>query len=291
MTRRMTRGALLRRLVLGAGLMMALGAQTCAVAPPPTGGLPGSYDVPRGSYLGSCENARVIFGDRLVAECRDPVGRYVESDLTLPCRGDIANDRGRLVCQGGNAGYDLPDGSYRGSCRNIDVVRGDLLVADCRNDRGGYFQTSLRLPCADDIANENGQLVCRRGGPGYGIVPEGSYRRSCRNAEVMRGDVLVAECRNIFGHYAGTSLNLPCRGDIANEGGQLVCDRGDGGYGGGFGVPRGSYLQSCRDPEVVRDNLLIADCRDISGRYVSASLTLPCYGDVANDRGRLVCRR
>jgi Beta/Gamma crystallin len=68
-------------------------------------------------------------------------------------------------------------------------------------------------------------------------VPDGSYLNSCNNASVRPDDrgpgmVLVARCRNGRGDQARTSLPLPCRGDIANFNGQLVCQgRNGGGYG------------------------------------------------------------
>ena len=67
-------------------------------------------------------------------------------------------------------------------------------------------------------------------------VPDGSYLNSCKNAEVRRDDrgpgaVLVALCRSGRNDMARTVLPLPCRGDIANYNGQLVCqDRNNGGY-------------------------------------------------------------
>lgn len=279
---------LLARLALGAGMMMALGAQTCAIAPPPGGGY---YDVPRGSYLASCVEPRIVYGNTLVADCRDPRGLLYETSLRLPCQGDIANENGQLVCNRDDGGYagQPPEGSYRSSCRGERVERGDLLVAECRDRRGRYYETSLRLPCRGDIANDNGQLVCGRDSD-YGRVPDGSYLSSCREAEVVRGDILVAECSDRRGRWVETSLRLPCRADIYNDNGQLACGRADGGYGGAYPPPDGPYRLSCTGIDVVRGDLLIAECRNYTGRYVQTSLQLPCYGLVDNNGGRLVCR-
>jgi len=66
-------------------------------------------------------------------------------------------------------------------------------------------------------------------------APGGSYRDTCRDLRVY-GDVLSAECRSGWG-WRRSQLNYKrCYGDIANEGGFLVC-RGNRGpfppFGGG----------------------------------------------------------
>ena len=294
----MLRGMTVRRVLLGLGMMMLLGAQTCTV---PNSRYPDYGNVPPGSYLQSCEAARVVYGATLVAQCPTDHGRFVEASLRLPCRGDIANEGGRLICRAGyDGGYDrgAPTGSYQRVCRNERLLRGDLLTAECADRFGRWSETSLRLPCRDDIASEDGRLVCRGTGydTGFDDAPIGSYRQSCRDPRVYGGDVLVAECRDRFGRYLETDLRLPCRGDIANEGGRLTClgggypPTGYPGIGGDGGLPRGGFVESCTSPRV-RDGILTANCPDRFGRPLFASLRLPCDGWVENADGRLVCRR
>ncbi|MDB5817064.1 MAG: hypothetical protein JWQ11_704 [Rhizobacter sp.] len=86
--------------------------------------------------------------------------------------------------------------------------------------------------------------------PRYSQVPDGSYRGSCDNIALRdgRGDDqrLMAVCRDRRGEGRQTSISLPCRGDIRNDNGSLVCvggrydDRGPGRGPGGFGGPGGS---------------------------------------------------
>lgn len=60
-----------------------------------------------------------------------------------------------------------PGGSYLDSCRDVRAL-GDRLEASCRRTDGSWQRTGLRLSgCSGDIANQNGHLVCGRGG-GYG---------------------------------------------------------------------------------------------------------------------------
>lgn len=76
-------------------------------------------------------------------------------------------------------GQAIPDGTYRQSCRDIDVRRtggqGRVLTARCRTNSGYFNPTSLNLrDCRGEVENRNGNLQCRGGGdyrpdrPGYG---------------------------------------------------------------------------------------------------------------------------
>jgi len=58
----------------------------------------------------------------------------------------------------------------------------------------------------------------------------------------------------------------------------------------GYGQPRGSYTQSCRDVQVSGDRLE-AQCRRADGSWERTGLNLGnCNGgDVSNQNGRLVC--
>jgi len=58
-------------------------------------------------------------------------------------------------------------------------------------------------------------------------VPNGSYLQSCRNIEI-HGDTLVADCLRVDGRWSRSGLDVGrCRGDIANNNGELVCPRRD----------------------------------------------------------------
>jgi hypothetical protein len=61
----------------------------------------------------------------------------------------------------------IPPGSFRDSCRDIRV-QGDVLSAVCRRRgrRAGEQWTALNIRhCVGDIANHDGNLVCRGGRP------------------------------------------------------------------------------------------------------------------------------
>lgn len=54
-------------------------------------------------------------------------------------------------------------------------------------------------------------------------------------------------------------------------------------------IPKGSYLQSCREL-VVQGSVLTGECRDSRDNWVPASLDLgSCRGEVGNSNGVLVC--
>jgi hypothetical protein len=100
----------------------------------------------------------------------------------------------------------------------------------------------------------------------------------------VSGAVLHARCQGRG--WNPTSIEFAkCAGrDIENVRGELQCGarRGD--------VPYGSYLGSCRQVEVHPPHLM-AYCRKSAREEVFAKLRLPCAGDIANDRGKLVCKR
>jgi hypothetical protein len=57
------------------------------------------------------------------------------------------------------------------------------------------------------------------------------------------------------------------------------------------GIPRGSYLNSCRDAGIWGPNTLVATCRMISGRPLRTALegVYRCVGDIGNNNGYLQC--
>ncbi|MCJ8143710.1 CVNH domain-containing protein [Ancylobacter sp. A5.8] len=127
-----------------------------------------------------------------------------------------------------------PSGSYLDTCRNVQQNR-NWLSASCRDLRGRWQNSSLdldRCPRGAGIANDNGRLVCGRGGGGGGFgpgpgmnrrPPPGTYMETCRNAAMFDG-ILQANCRTVNGRWVNSSIDpRRCRGDIANFNGQLRC--------------------------------------------------------------------
>lgn len=124
----------------------------------------------------------------------------------------------------------VPPGTYLETCRNVQQ-NGGWLSAACLDLRGRWVNSSLALDRCPrgGITNDNGRLVCGRGGPGYGPgpgmrrPPPGSYMESCRNAG-MAGGMLRATCRAVNGRWVDSSIDpRRCRGDIANFNGRLAC--------------------------------------------------------------------
>jgi len=205
--------------------------------------------LPPGDYVQTCRNIR-NYGDRLEAECQKRNGGWRRTSLNLDqCSGGIVNNDGHLTCGGGGYGYNnggyyggyqngLPQGDYVQTCRNIRTD-GYRLDAECQKRDGGWRGTSLNNvdQCRSPIANDNGHLVCGRGGYGNGGypgnyggwrggVPSGTYTQTCRNIR-MHGNRLDAECQTRDGDWRRTSLNDVdrCTGEVANDDGHLVCGR------------------------------------------------------------------
>lgn len=86
--------------------------------------------LPQGSYLRSCNGARVQ-GDTLVARCRTADGREERSSLAAVnrCVGDIGNNNGQLQCNyGGPRAQGVPAPGYgarRGDERGYGSDRGE----------------------------------------------------------------------------------------------------------------------------------------------------------------------
>lgn len=249
--------------------------------------------IPPGSYQSTCKDIYAD-GTTLSATCRGSFGQWNYSTLRdyRDCEGDIANERGRLVCR--DDPYDdgddqwLPRGSYRETCRRARVVD-RTLTAECvdRNGNWRYSELVDFSRCRGDIANANGRLVCRSDDDDDDWAPNGSYRDTCRRVNVQEG-TLTAECRDRDGRWRYTELPnfRSCRGDIANVNGMLRCRFGDDDNGE---LPDGSWRSSCRNARVV-GSILYAQCRNRYGEWRNTSLDLRnCERDVRNVDGRLVC--
>jgi CVNH domain len=170
-------------------------------------------NVPAGSYRQSCTSCVASGGD-LTASCKKMNGQPNNTTLYKfqSCRSGIENMDGYLTCARGDGA--LPNGSYKASCRNLNVEK-NTLYATCRNVNGEWKEASLPLGyCNYEIYNTNGALAC--------TLPYGTYQRSCRNARVQNGQ-LYAECKTRSGDWARTVAPAACSRDLANDNGMLKC--------------------------------------------------------------------
>ena len=170
-------------------------------------------NVPAGSYRQSC-TACSVGGGNLTAFCKTTRNQDRQSTLfNFPaCRSGIENMDGFLTC---SKGAPPPNGTYKESCRNINVEN-NALYATCRNVNGDWKEANLQLGyCNYAIYNTDGALAC--------TLPYGTYQRSCRNAHVMNG-VLAAECKTSSGGWVATSVSAACNRDLSNNDGRLTCN-------------------------------------------------------------------
>lgn len=190
--------------------------------------------------------------------------------------------------QSGGYGYGtaLPQGSWRGTCRDA-YMEGSILYAQCSQRDGDWKRASLDLRrCyGAPVVNANGRLECSQQAAS-GALPPGPWRQSCRDGQV-RGDVLYAVCRQDHGDWKRAKVYLPeCVGrPISNDNGRLVCQlRAEGN------LPAGSWRQSCRDG-YLRGRVLYAVCRQRDGDWKNASLDMrSCrLWAAVNANGRLLC--
>jgi hypothetical protein len=141
--------------------------------------------------------------------------------------GSIANFAGSPASwQGGR-----PYGDYQQTCRDIRC-NGSTLTANCQKRDGGWRSSSLDYRgCHGPVINDNGNLRCGEGGPGYGGhvgpggLPRGDYKLTCQNMR-MDGSTLVANCQKRDGgwHTSKVDNAFQCR-NIVNDDGRLVCSK------------------------------------------------------------------
>lgn len=175
-------------------------------------------NLPQGTYKQSCSSCTVS-GSNLTAKCNPIKGTYNQFYNTLnnygACRSGIENLDGYLTCDKGDA--PAPAGSYRESCRDIDVEKG-VLYAKCRNVGGDWKEAAVTLKtCNQSVYNTNGALAC--------TLPYGTYLQTCRNPTVSPdGRQLTAECRSKSGSWIRSSVSTSCRADLNNNDGRLGCN-------------------------------------------------------------------
>jgi hypothetical protein len=180
-----------------------------------------SAQIPPGSYLQSCKDARTSTNGTLLASCRNRGGGSQNTSLPSfkTCVNEIANFDGILHCSKGAL---PPRGSYAQSCRDV-FVNGITLNAQCQNRGGGWQLTQLGSfnTCQGEIHNFDGRLTCSRG---TASPPAGSYRDSCKDI-VVSGSLLSAQCRRVNGSFIQATLpNFVGCPAISNLDGALICE-------------------------------------------------------------------
>ena len=125
--------------------------------------------------------------------------------------------------------------------------------------------------------------------------PNGTYRKTCA-VQSFTNSVLTAACQpEDTLNFRISQIDVrTCGAEIFNRDGGLQCFAKQG-WGSGRAIPRGSYIDSCKDVIVASDQKSIsAQCKDGNGNYHSTQVsTTSCRlgGAVDNDNGNLVCRR
>lgn len=183
-----------------------------------------------------------------------------------------------------NAQKLVPNGSYKDTCRMIQVI-GGTLIAQCQKKDGTWRNSTLRYEtCEGDIRNENGELKCKQKAKPVKPLPKGSYKSTCKDIRVD-GDYLRAKCEKRNGGWNNTKIKYKkCSGDIWNDNGELRCKKS-----GSASVPRGSYKKSCKN-YYTEGNRLYAKCEKKNGGWKSSSINYKnCNKDIWNDNGNLTC--
>lgn len=216
-------------------------------------GAASAAEVPQGSYLETCRNA-VIDGERLNAECQNDAGKWKKTWLQgyRYCAGDIANENGVLVCNGGRLTEDevnapigaavrgeLPSGPWVETCRD-GVLDGSILRASCQDRNGTWRATFLDLAtCNGEVGNVDGQLVCLIAAappPSASpkltamrdTLPTGKWVQFCRSAALVNY-MMRAECYAGNGQWQTSDLDLSTctTTDVTSNGGRLACQGDD----------------------------------------------------------------
>lgn len=136
-------------------------------------GIAAAQPLPPGSYQQTCSNIEML-GTTLRAMC-DGAPPYVITQLenATYCGLPIENIRGNLVCPTFRMGNTIPTGPYETSCRNIKLLGGFYLSAECSNFMGSYIQTQLNLGQCQEIEISNGQVQS-------GFIMNQNGRLSCQ---------------------------------------------------------------------------------------------------------------
>ena len=179
-----------------------------------------------------------------------------------------------------------PSGSYQQSCTNVQM-RGSTLSASCSSNNGRQIYSSMNVNgCNGDIANVNGYLRCNGS---YGYNNGGYYGGGNENDDNDNDDNGNGKGKhhhhdpngNAYGYYGNRD-----NGGYNGNGGYY----GNGNYG--YGLPSGSYQQSCTN-ERIYGSVLSASCTATNGAYINSSIDVrQCQSrgsDIANRNGYLSC--
>ncbi len=185
----------------------------------------------------------------------------------------------------------IPDGSYRDSCRNIEVRDdGHTLAAECRKMSGGWVKNSIPNieGCVGDITNNDGWLKCARQ-PASEMAVKGSWYKSCGGYWLRPDGVLKAHCRT--GRKGGgwmreTQIQTRnCASPIRNFHGHLDCLRQDESL-----FPQGSYRDTCYALELGEAEMR-GICLGRGGEHVRTKVAhVTCASAIWNDNGSLTCK-
>ncbi|WP_213807050.1 CVNH domain-containing protein [Granulicella sp. dw_53] len=105
--------------------------------------------------------------------------------------------------------------------------------------------------------------------------PNGSYRKTC-GVQSFKDSVLTAHCKpENSPNFTTSQIDIrACGAEIFNRDGGLQCFARQG-WGSGRAIPRGSYIDSCKNIIVANDQKSIAaQCKDSNGNYRSTQLRL-----------------
>ncbi|MDD3266422.1 MAG: hypothetical protein PHC75_04490 [Burkholderiales bacterium] len=214
----------------------------------------------------------------------------------------------------------MPDGPWRDKCSNNDLKKSfsaGVMTAFCGPGFKDFFGgTSVTLNYNEECQSNSlvdyvdGQLICLSPKPNStSNLPGGTWLNSCNSSKAtFKGGVLKAFC-NKSAYTSGVNATLDyasnCKPNslVKFSNGELMCDVG-GNNSGGFNptpnqtnntdnLPSGSWISSCDvRGATMRGTILITDCKNSRGEYISTALDLKsCTSNaqVSNSNGNLTC--
>lgn len=182
----------------------------------------------------------------------------------------------------------LPSGSYQQSCVNAQM-RGTTLSASCATPNGQQVYSSLNVSrCNGDIANTNGRLTCA--GYNNGGYNNGGYsNRGGNDDDDDNGNGRGRNHEKRHHHPKGNAYGYYNNGPGSRNGGYNNGGYNNGGYG--YGLPGGTYQQSCTNARM-NGSVLSASCTAVNGNWINSSLDVRrCSqgNDIYNRNGYLGC--
>ncbi|KAF6787595.1 hypothetical protein CMUS01_16444 [Colletotrichum musicola] len=129
--------------------------------------------------------------------------------LALASPAPVANNPAALNLRAGDDEISL--NSFAGSCRACRIDYVSLLHCECRNTAGQWVLSSFDVGTC--FRNDQCWLRWQRNGGAF---------QSCRNARIVDGFTLAADCRAGDGAWCANRVNLNER--IHNRNGNMACD-------------------------------------------------------------------